>query len=247
MMVARPVMTPAPPRPRWLDHFVYGKHSLKTTWKLRLLIVVFMLVAVLATRTFWAPFIGQSLVCRNDAVPSDAIVVENFEPDYFVFERAARLQRQGFSRSILVPTKTSEDYPEIANTAARRITTLMAELARIENIEIVPVREIEPISLNVAYQMRDLLVAKRLKSIILVTSGFRSRRSSLVYRAVLTPAGIDVHCSPIIAQHYAEKWTTTWHGIEDAIAQIIKLEYYRLYVLPTARGGLARGRAASPG
>ena len=235
-------MTPAPPRRRWLDHFVYRKQSLRTTWKLRLLVVVFMLVAVLVTRTLWAPFIGRSLVCQDDAVPSDAIVVENFEPDYFVFERAARLQRQGLARSILVPTKTSEDYLEIANTAARRTTTLMAELARLDNIEIVPVREIEPISLNVAYQMRDLLIAKRLKSIIVVTPGFRSRRSSLVYRAVLTPAGIDAHCSPVIATHYAEKWTTTWHGIEDAIAQLIKLEYYRLYVLLTARGG-----AAAPG
>jgi hypothetical protein len=29
-----------------------------------------------------------------------------------------------------------------------------------------------------------------------------------------------------------DRWTGSWHGIEDVIEQLIKLQYYRLYVLP---------------
>ena len=63
---------------------------------------------------------------------------------------------------------------------------------------------------------------------------------SLVYRAVLTPAGVQAYCVPVVGEHAAENWTATWHGIEDVTEQLIKLEYYQFYVSPLAR----RGRAA---
>jgi len=61
---------------------VYRKASLKTTWKCRLLILIFVVLFVFLTRVFWIPLIGRSLVCREDVAPSDAILVENFDPNY---------------------------------------------------------------------------------------------------------------------------------------------------------------------
>src|SRR6267378_8115076 len=92
---------------RLLHHFVYRKVSL--------------------------PWIGRSLVCREDVAPSDAILVENFDPDYRVFERAAALQKAGFSGRILIPTEASEHDPEVADTIWRGITELMSRTARLEN------------------------------------------------------------------------------------------------------------------
>jgi hypothetical protein len=168
-----------------LHHFVYRKVSL--------IVVLFAFL----TRVFWIPWIGRSLVCREDVAPSDAILVENFDPDYRAFERAAALQKAGFSGRILIPTEASEHDPEVADTISRGITELMSRVARLENIEIIPIREIEPISLNAAYQIRDFLTREHLGSLIVVTPGFRSRRSSLIYRAVLTPAGVQTHCMPV--------------------------------------------------
>ncbi len=101
---------------RLLHHFVYRKVSLKTTWKCRLLILMFVVLFAFLTRVFWIPWIGRSLVCREDVAPSDAILVENFDPDYRVFERAAALQKAGFSGRILIPTEASEHDPEVADT-----------------------------------------------------------------------------------------------------------------------------------
>ena len=200
---------------RLLHHFVYRKVSLKTTWKCRLLILMFVVLFAFLTRVFWIPWIGRSLVCREDVAASDAILVENFDPDYRVFERAAALQKAGFSGRILIPTEASEHDPEVADTISRGITELMSRTARLENTR------------------------EHLGSVVVVTPGFRSRRSSLIYRAVLTPAGVQTHCMPVVGEHAIENWAATWHGIEDVTEQLVKLEYYRFYVLPLARRGPA--------
>ncbi|HEX9285179.1 MAG TPA: hypothetical protein VF879_05870 [Nitrospirales bacterium] len=151
------------------------------------------------------------------------MLVENFDPHYLPFERAAELRRAGVASRVLVPTQ--------ANIVSKGIAELMTRLAGIPNPEIIQVREIEPISLNLAYQIRDFLVKEQLRSVIIVTAGFRSKRSSLVYHAVLDPYGIKVRCLPVFGNITPENWTGTWHGIQDVTQQFLKLQYYRFYVL----------------
>src|SRR5207245_9983260 len=139
---------------------------------------------------------------------------------------------------IVVPTQASGD-PEAANTVSKDIAESMARVAQIQNLQIIPIREIEPVTLNASHQIRDFLTKEHLRSVIVVTSGFRSRRSSLVYRAVLRPAGVHVYCMLVLGEHTPENWTATWHGIEDVTEQFIKLQFYRFYVLPLAGGGAA--------
>ena len=224
---------------RWRRHFVYRTECLKTTWKCRLAILIFVILIASLTRGFWIPSLGRSLTCTEEVGPSDAILVENFDPNYLLFERAAALEKAGLSARVLVPTEASRLDPEVANTVSQGIAELMARVARVQNLKIIPRRDIEPISLNVAYQIRDFLTKESLRSVIVVAPAFRSRRSSLVYRAVLRPAGIQVYCMPVLGGHTPENWTATWHGIEDVTEQFIKLQFYRFYVLPLARGGVA--------
>ena len=107
----------------------------------------------------------------------------------------------------------------------------MSRLVRIQDPEIIPIRAIEPISLNAAYQIRDFLTKEHLRSIIVVTPGFRSKRSYLVYQAVLAPAGIKVYCMPVFGLETPENWTKTSHNIQEVTEQYLKLLYYRFYVL----------------
>jgi len=224
---------------RWWRHFVYRTECLKTTWKCRLAILISVILIASLTRGFWIPSLGRSLTCTEEVGPSDAILVENFDPNYLLFERAAALEKAGLSAKVLVPTEASQDDPEVADTVSQGIAELMARVAQVQSLKIVPTREIEPITLNAAYQIRDFLTKERLRSVIVVTPAFRSRRSSLVYRAVLRPAGIQVYCMPVFGDNTPENWTATWHGIEDVTEQFIKLQFYRFYVLPLARGGAA--------
>jgi hypothetical protein len=217
-------------RSQWQRHFFYRKESLKTTWKFRLALLVLLVLLVSVTGGFWISRIGQSLVCPEEIAPSDVILVENFDPQYLVFERAAALHKMGLAARVLVPVDASRDH-EKADLVSQGITELMARIARLQDPELLPIQISEPISLNAAYQVRDFLTTKHLRSVIIVTDGFRSMRSSLVYHAVLDPAGIKVGCAPVFGQTTPQNWTKTWHGIQEVIEQLVKLLYYRFYVL----------------
>jgi hypothetical protein len=96
----------------------------------------------------------------------------------------------------------------------------------------VPVREVEPITLNATRDVQRFLERERIRSVIVVTSLLRSRRSALVYAATLGHAGIEVRYQPVGGAVDVNDWSRSWHGIQDVLQQWLKLQYYRLYVLP---------------
>src|SRR5262249_24045868 len=105
-------------------------------------------------------------------------------------------------------------------------------IARLGAMDIVPIREIEPISLNAAHDVLRFIEREQIRSVIVVSPLFRSRRSALVYGATLGRAGITVKCDPVQGIQTVYTWTKSWHGIQNVAEQWVKLQYYRLYVLP---------------
>jgi hypothetical protein len=216
---------------KWQRHFFSRKESPKTTWKFRLVLLLLGMLLVSMTRGFWMLRIGQSLVCAEEMRPSDAILVENFAvSDYLIFERAAALHQAGLAARVLIPTEASRE-PGSARAVPQGIAELKARMARLPNPEILPIWIRRPNSLNAAYQIRDFLTKEHLKSVLVVTDGFRSQRSVLIYHAALDPVGITVGCMPVFGQMTPTNWTTTWHGIAKVTRQFLKLQYYRFYVL----------------
>jgi hypothetical protein len=223
----------------WRRHILYTRQSTRTTWKFRLAAGLVLVVLVVLLRGRLASWIGGSLVCAEDLAPSDVIVVENFDPNYLVFERAAALQRQGLAPRALVPVRALGDS-EAPNPVSRGIAEVMARQARLGRWDIVPVRQSEPITLNTAAQLRDRLASEGVRSVIIVTPGFRSRRSALVLHAILDPGGILVHCAPVFGQRTPTRWAETWHGVQEVCSELIKLNYYQWYVLPWSSRGKKR-------
>src|SRR5207244_12148277 len=125
------------------------------------------------------------LVCTEKLAPSDAILLENFDPSYLVFERAAYLQQARPSARVLVPVPTTGPDSDVPSPVSQGIAELMARIARLDNIQIIAVRETEPYELSVAYQIRDFLMREHLRSVLVIAPAFRSRRSSLVYTTLL--------------------------------------------------------------
>jgi hypothetical protein len=214
-----------------LRFFFYRKETWKTTWKFRLLVASLLAVAIFLPRAFWAEKIGQSLVCSAEPPrPGDALLLENFDTDYWVFDSAAAFQKSGLGSRAFVPTLAGRD-PSMPNRVSIEFVEVMARLSGLDKFEAIPIREIEPISLNAATQVRDFLKGKQITSVLIVAPGYRSRRSDLVYRAVLEPAGITVRCSPVFQPQDLTDWASTWHGIQDVLLQFLKLQYYRFWVL----------------
>ncbi len=224
-------MRQSPNAPRWTRHFVYRTEHIRTTWKFRLGLVVVVVVAAWLTSGWWTVAIARSLVCEANRAPSDAILVENFDPDYLVFKRATQLHWDGFASRVLIP---SPGDPDTSQTGAVELATaeMMARLAHLGAFDIVPVREVEPISLNAARDVLRFVEHERIRSVIVVSPLFRSRRSALVYGATLGRAGITVNCEPVEGLQTVNTWTRSWHGVQNVAEQWAKLQYYRLYVLP---------------
>ena len=220
---------PAPHKQTWLRHFVYRKESWHTTWKLRLGILLLGIGFIAATHNYWALHLAESLVCKAETPRSDALLLENFDPDYLVFERAEALQRAGVAPLAFIPTASGEEGGP--NAVDRGVAELLARLTRLPKFEMLPIRVNEPISLNAAIQIRDEFVRRQVRSVIVVAPGFRSRRSALIYSTVLNPAGIRVSCDPVFGLATTSNWTHTTHGIQGVMEHFVKLQYYRFWVL----------------
>jgi len=219
---------------RWTRHLVYRAEFTRTTWKLRVGLVAVLVVVPWLTSGCWTVAIARSLTCEAGHAPSDAILVENFESSYLAYERAAQLRREGLAARVLVQTMTEPDGQEPSEVTLGRLE-VMARIARVGAIEIIPTRPREPITLNAVRDMQHFLERERIRSLIVVMPILRSERSALVYAATLGRSGITVWCEPVQGSVDANNWTRSWHGIQDVLEQWVKLQYYRLYVLPFAQ------------
>jgi len=213
----------------WYRHFIYRKESWRTTWKLRLLVLLIVTVLVVVGRPYWTKLVADSLVCHQETPQSDALLLENFDPDYLVFEKAEWLKQTGVASRVFVPSSVNE--AGVSSSVEKGTVELLARIAGLRDYQTIPMRLVEPISLNAATQIRDALVRERIRSVVVVAPGFRSRRSALVYRTVLEPAGIRVGCYPVFGVTDPANWTRTWHGIQNVLEHFTKLQYYRLWVL----------------
>jgi hypothetical protein len=215
----------------WSRHLVYRSERLRTTWKLRLGLLTVVIIVLWLTGGWWTVAIGRSLVCEASLAPSDAILVETFDVDYLLFQRARDLRNAGFGARVLVPVSTDPGTSN-PNAVALGIADVMARVSRIGPIEIIPVREVEPITVNVLRDAQSFLDRERIRSLIVVTPLFRSRRSELVYAATLGRAGVTLHYQPVQGSRGVKTWTRSWHGMQEVMEQWLKLQYYRLFVLP---------------
>ena len=215
----------------WTRHLVYRAEHRRTTWKLRIGVLTLVAFGLWATAGWWTAAVARSLVCDASLAPSDAILVENFDPNYLLFERAGQLRRAGLANRVLVPITTDLGTSE-ANQVELGMAQLMAKVARTGDIEIVPTRTVEPITLNTARDVGRYLQAQRIRSVIVVVPVLRSRRGALVYGATLGREGVTVACAPVAGAQPLHQWPETWHGIQNVVEQWGKLQYYRFYVLP---------------
>ena len=233
-----------PSRPsRWTRHLFDRQVRVRTTWRLRIAVVTLVFFALWLTGGRWSGRIARGLVCEADPVPSDAILIENLESDYLLFERATALRQEGLAVRVLVTARTDPGTHHV-NQVALGTVEVMARIARTEPLEIVPIREVEPITLNAAGDVQRFVEREHIRSVILITSQFRSRRSALVYAATLGRAGVRVRCEPVEGTIGVATWTKSWHGIQNVMEQWAKLQYYRFWVLPF-RSKPAEGRRAS--
>ena len=193
-------------------------------------ILLLLAAAAYVMRDTWLEAVAAGLVCQTDLAPADAILVENIEVDYLLFERAQQLEAQGLAPVVLVPIMTGREDGKPGRVQAG-FAEVMCEVARLKECDYFAVREEEPITLNFARGVAEELRSRGFRSVVLVVSGFRSQRAFEVYQQVFTPMGIEIRCEPVFGPKRVDNWSDTLHGIQEVGLQLGKLWYYRLFVL----------------
>lgn len=215
----------------WQRHMICQTRNMRTTWKLRLLVACLLLILTAGTQRWWIPLLGWSLVSNTGVGKADLILVDNLDLDYRLFEKAADLIRSGIGRKVLIPVFTSGQDIEKPNEFSLEITEVFIRLAGLESVEVIPIKEVEPVTFNAAHQVGDFLKGTNTNKVLILTSGFKSRRLHLIFSKVLGEMGIETDCLPVWGSLQPESWAKTWHGIQEVLLQHAKLAYYRLLVL----------------
>jgi len=215
----------------WARYFVTRKEVVKTTWIFKATLIVALVLVVYLTKPLWARAVAEGLVCEqtDHLQRADAVLIDFFDTDYSLFGRARQLQEAGFGSRAVVPASLGPTGS--ISTVSEAVIDALARLAQVRNLTMVPASNVEPISLNTASHFRQFAKENGIASVIVVTPAFRSKRSMMIYAAVLNPVGVSTQCVPVFGRS-VDDWTHTWHGIQDVALQFAKHQYYRWYVLP---------------
>ncbi len=215
---------------KWLRHLIQRKEVWKTTWKFRVSIIALLLACFFLFKGFLIQNLAESLVCECRVESAEAAVIVNFEPNYLLFEETEKLVRAGKIERVLVPVPFNRARTG-PNASSAGFVEVMARISRIQRYELVLIDEQEPIRYTVATQVRDWLRKEQIRSIVVVSPGFSSRRDFLIYRALLEPIGVQVSCLPVFSTRTPDNWTESWHGVQEVFLEVGKLLYYELVVL----------------
>ena len=210
--------------------FFYKVEVWKTTWLFRFGLIILLTTGFFLTRESISEKLANSLVCWNPIKISDAVIIENFDPDYLLFEETAKLVRADQVGRVFVPVKFNRRRTA-PDDFSQGVVEVMCRISRIFEYEMIPTDGGEPIRFNTAIQIKNYLQNEEISSIIVVSSGFSSRRAFLVYQEVFSPIDVKVYCLPVFSVRNPSNWTESWHGIQEVFLEFGKLWYYRLWVL----------------
>jgi len=120
------------------------------------------------------------------------------------------------------PFAIPEDYP---NLIKKKLKTLGL---REEQFEVLVTPVHHPVTLTEAKIVLQTLSGEGVKEGILLSKGFHTRRSFLVYRQVGIPLQIKIIPSPYYSEYELDRWWINAPGMRDFISEFSKLVYYQI-------------------
>ena len=219
--------------PRWTRHFFYRTERTRTTWKLRVGLVTLVLVVAWLTHGWWTVAVARSLVCESNRAPSDAILIENFDPDYLRV-RACEKSASGWSCGASARASPGQIQTRPQPRAVELATAeMMANLARLGAFDVVPIREVEPISLNAARDVLRYVEREHIHSVIVVIAALPQQAIRARLRCHARPCRDCGRCEPVEGRPWSghlDDELARRPGSGGAVAQVGVLQTVRIAV-----------------
>ena len=190
----------------------------------KFLIAIIALAALAAlTSGLWLAALGRYLVVDQKPVRCDAIVVLSGEAVPRV-AKGVELYRQGYAGIIIM-------------SGGGRLTSSLtdADLMRKEAVDLgVPpeavVLERESLSTyENAVNVKEIILRQNIKSFLLVTSNYHTRRSSQIFSRVLSGTGVQIiTVSAPDPKFNPDSWWKNHEGQQRALTELVDILIYKI-------------------
>jgi uncharacterized SAM-binding protein YcdF (DUF218 family) len=206
-----------------------------TSRRRRLALVVIVSLVVAWPLCAWV--VARSLVVRDEMARADAIMVLSGASEYVERTRhAAELFRRGVAPKIILTNDNlrggwnseQQRNPFFVERAAEELRRAGVPPAQIEALP-------EPVAstYDEAVRLRAYAAEHRLRSVLVVTSAYHSRRARWTMQRVFRESGVRVGIAPVTAGETAEtpaalNWWLSRRGWRSVAPEYPKLVYYWL-------------------
>ncbi|MEQ8152437.1 MAG: hypothetical protein ABRQ32_06000 [Smithellaceae bacterium] len=206
------------------------KNRVKWIWKG---ILLFILLPIILIFSFWEAILihtGRFMAPHGDYIADVAILEGNSFIDRSLVSSGENLLSSGKVKRLIVvlhsiapvgrPFAFDEDYPGIVKKKMKDIGL------KERDFKIIVTHVHHPITLTEAKGVMEDISKENIKCAILLSEGFHTRRSYLVYQHVGNPHKIKIFPSACFTSYKLDHWWSQESGFRDFALELIKLVYY---------------------
>jgi hypothetical protein len=173
---------------------------------------------------------GQFMAPEGDYTADVAILEGTEFIDRRIVSRGMDLLSSGKVKRIIVvlhriapyhrPFAFNEDYPRLVKKE------MVALGLKEKDFRIIVTHIHQPITLTAARGAVEAISKENIKSAILLSPGFHTRRSYLVYQYLCIPFQIKIFPSACFNSYQLDHWWSQENGLRDFAQELLKLAYY---------------------
>ena len=150
----------------------------------------------------------------KDCSPAEAIVAVSGGDTSSRTRKAVEMYKTGWA-PLIIFSGAAEDKNGPSNAAAMRMDAISQGIPK----EAILVEEMSENTSQNAQETRDLLAAKQIEDIILVTSGYHQRRASIEFASYTAENNVEIRNAPTSDRDWTWAWWLTPRGWWLAIGE----------------------------
>ncbi len=186
-------------------------------------LVVIAITLILASHQLWLPLIGGFLVVSDPLQPADALLPLAGGQERVVY--AAELFNQGYA-DWLIATDMPLNVPGVRESYGELVKR-EATWQGVPEERILAAPGTAETTYQEALAVRQLAEERGLRSLIVVTDPFHTRRARMAFREAFRDSGIAVTVRPVNeSEYHPDSWWQTRDGLRETWTEYVKLVLY---------------------
>jgi uncharacterized SAM-binding protein YcdF (DUF218 family) len=187
-----------------------------------LLTAVIIILAIYTTSNYWLTAYGNFLVVDEPPIKSDAIVVLSGGENVLRVSKAAELFHAGYAPLLIMSGggKLTSKLTDADLMSLEAVETGISENAILKE-------DMSRSTYQNAYFVRNIVKEHKLKSLLLVTSNYHTRRTSYIFEKIFEDSGVKITTvSASDSEFQPNSWWKSHEGQQKALTELPNLIIY---------------------